>query len=158
MDLDTLMTARLSLHPLTIAEATVVEAGDPRDPPHGARWAPGYPDDGDRARRFLAACASAGGSTQPFGPYEIRRRTDGMAIGGAAFHGGPDVAGQVTVGYGLISSARGRGYASEALRALLAFARSQGFSPRRVTPIWATSGPTASWRRPACGWWRWTTG
>ncbi|WP_372444277.1 GNAT family N-acetyltransferase [Streptomyces silvae] len=128
MDLDTLMTARLSLHPLTIAEATVVEAGDPRDPPHGARWAPGYPDDGDRAgaRRFLAACASTGGSTQPFGPYEIRRRTDGMAIGGAAFHGGPDVAGQVTIGYGLISSARGRGYASEALRALLAFARSQG--------------------------------
>ncbi|MFJ8862377.1 GNAT family N-acetyltransferase [Streptomyces sp. NPDC102451] len=127
MDLDTLMTARLALHPLTAVEAALVETGDTRNPPDGARWAPGYPDDGDRAgaRRFLATCASAG-STQPFGPYEIRRRADGMAIGGAAFHGRPDAAGQVTVGYGLISSARGRGYASEALRALLAFARSQG--------------------------------
>ncbi|MFJ4840419.1 GNAT family N-acetyltransferase [Streptomyces sp. NPDC088746] len=127
MDLDILMTARLTLHPLTAAQAAVVKTGDTRTPPDGARWAPGYPDEGDRAgaRRFLAACASTG-NPQPFGPYEIRRRTDGMAIGGVAFHGRPDAAGQVTIGYGLIGSERGRGYASEALRALLAFARSQG--------------------------------
>ncbi|MEU8706627.1 GNAT family N-acetyltransferase [Streptomyces sp. NPDC048565] len=123
----TLMTDRLALHPLTAAEAAAVETGDTRRPPDGARWAPGYPDAGDRsgARRFLAACVSTG-SPQPFGPYEIRRRTDGLAIGGVAFHGRPDATGQVTVGYGLISSARGQGYASEALRALLTFARSQG--------------------------------
>nr|PPQ62126.1 GNAT family N-acetyltransferase [Streptomyces sp. QL37] len=121
------MPPRLALHPLTAAQAAVVETGDTRTPPDGARWAPGYPEEGDRAgaRRFLTACAN-GGSPQPFGPYEIRRRTDGMAIGGVAFHGRPDTAGQVTIGYGLISSARGRGYASEALRALLAFAESQG--------------------------------
>ncbi|MFJ6852636.1 GNAT family N-acetyltransferase [Streptomyces sp. NPDC091271] len=127
MDLDILMTTRLALHPLTAAQAAVVEAGDTHTSPDTARWAPGYPDEGDRAgaRRFLAACATTG-NPQPFGPYEIRRRTDAMAIGGVAFHGRPDTAGQVTVGYGVISSARGRGYASEALRALLAFARSQG--------------------------------
>ncbi|WP_405667462.1 GNAT family N-acetyltransferase [Streptomyces sp. NBC_01166] len=127
MALEILMTTRLALHPLTAAQAGVVESGDTHTPPDGARWAPGYPDEGDRAgaRRFLAACASTG-NPQPFGPYEIRRRTDGMAIGGVAFHGRPDAAGQVTIGYGLISSARGRGYASEALRALLTFARSQG--------------------------------
>lgn len=127
MDLGTLMTDRLALHPLTASEAAAVEAGDTRHPPDGARWAPGYPDDGDRsgARRFLSACVSTG-NPQPFGPYEIRRRTDGLAIGGVAFHGRPDPTGQVTIGYGLISSARGRGLASEALRALLAFARSQG--------------------------------
>ncbi|MFF2727776.1 GNAT family N-acetyltransferase [Streptomyces sp. NPDC058008] len=53
-------------------------------------------------------------------------KADGPAIGGVAFHGRPDIAGQVTIGYGLIHSARGQGFASEALRALLAFARSQG--------------------------------
>lgn len=47
-------------------------------------------------------------------------------IGGVGFHGRPDSDGRVTIGYGLIPSVRGRGYASEALRALLAFARSQG--------------------------------
>jgi RimJ/RimL family protein N-acetyltransferase len=128
MDLDILMTTRLTLHPLTAAQAAaVVEAGDTHTSPDAARWAPGYPDEGDRAgaRRFLAACATTG-NPQPFGPYEIRRRTDAMAIGGVAFHGRPDTAGQVTVGYGIISSARGRGYASEALRALLTFARAQG--------------------------------
>jgi RimJ/RimL family protein N-acetyltransferase len=42
------------------------------------------------------------------------------------FHGAPDEIGRVAIGYGLIPAARGSGYASEALRALLAFARAQG--------------------------------
>lgn len=118
------MTTRLLLHPMSEAEAAYVEAGER---PAGALWAPGYPEGGDRAatRRFLATCADAG-SPQPFGAYEIRRRSDGHAIGGAGFHGRPDSDGQVAIGYGLIPSARGQGYASEALRALLALARSRG--------------------------------
>ncbi|MEU5717062.1 GNAT family N-acetyltransferase [Streptomyces sp. NPDC020403] len=125
--MDNLSTTRLILHPLTAAEAAAVEHGDEKKPPAGAKWAPGYPTAGDRygAHRFLETCEGIGGS-QPFGPYEIRLRSNGLAIGGAGFHGRPDAAGQVTVGYGLVHSARGRGYASEALRALLAFARSQG--------------------------------
>ncbi|MDQ0792403.1 GNAT family N-acetyltransferase [Streptomyces sp. B1I3] len=125
--MDDLTTDRLILHPLTAAEATAVEHGTAEGPPAGARWAPGYPSAGDRAaaRRFLETCAGPGDS-QPFGPYEIRRRADGVTIGGVGFHGRPDAAGQVTVGYGLVRSARGSGFASEALRALLAFARSQG--------------------------------
>ncbi|MFD9502848.1 GNAT family N-acetyltransferase [Streptomyces sp. NPDC060035] len=118
------MTTRLLLHPMGAADAASVEVGEP---PAGSLWAPGYPDDGDRAaaRRFLATCADTG-SPQPFGAYEIRRRSDGYAIGGAGFHGRPDSDGRVTIGYGLIRSVRGQGYASEALRALLVFARSQG--------------------------------
>lgn len=136
--MEDLLTTRLALHPMSPAEASALLAGEP---PPGVFWAPGYPTDGDRfvAGRFLTACAGIGtaeiggpgagsaeaGSTQPFGFYEIRRREDAHAIGGLGFHGVPDGDGQVTIGYGLIGSVRGNGYASEALRALLAFARTQ---------------------------------
>ncbi|MFF2198292.1 GNAT family N-acetyltransferase [Streptomyces sp. NPDC058157] len=119
-----LATERLVLHPMTVGEAEAVVAGAPGD---GARWAPGYPDDGDvlAAGRFLDTCAATG-DPHPFGNYEIRLREDGRAVGGVGFHGPPDETGGVTVGYGLVSSARGRGYASEALRELLRLARARG--------------------------------
>ncbi|MFJ3175606.1 GNAT family N-acetyltransferase [Streptomyces roseus] len=68
------------------------------------------------------------GDPAPFGAYEIRRRRDGLTIGGAGFHGPADAAGVVTVGYGLVPAARGHGYAAEALRALLGHARAHGAS------------------------------
>ncbi|WP_055590086.1 GNAT family N-acetyltransferase [Peterkaempfera griseoplana] len=119
-----LVTARLVLHPLTVGEAERLVAGEPDG---GSRWAPGYPTDGDvsAARRFLGTCADTG-DPQPFGNYEIRHREDGQAIGGVDFHRPPDENGSVTIGYGLVPSARGKGYASEALRELLLFARAQG--------------------------------
>ena len=109
---------------MTASEAERVVSGEPHS---GARWAPGYPTDGDvsAARRFLGTCATTG-DPQPFGSYEIRRREDGQAIGGVGFHSPPDENGSVTIGYGLIPSARGQGYASEALRGLLLFARAYG--------------------------------
>ncbi|MGH3379037.1 MAG: GNAT family N-acetyltransferase [Actinoallomurus sp.] len=119
-----LVTARLVLHPMTASESERVVAGESDS---GARWAPGYPTAGDviAARRFLGTCADTG-DPQPFGNYEIRRREDGQAIGGLGFHGPADENGSVTIGYGLIPSARGKGYASEALRGLLRFARARG--------------------------------
>ncbi|MFI1432103.1 GNAT family N-acetyltransferase [Streptomyces lydicus] len=122
--MDDLVTARLVLHPLSISEAERVLTGEPDDT---ARWAPEYPAEGDvsAARRFLNTCANTG-DPRPFGTYEIRRSEDGRTIGGVDFHGTPDKNGSVTIGYGLIPSAQGKGYASEALRALLAFARAHG--------------------------------
>jgi RimJ/RimL family protein N-acetyltransferase len=119
-----LVTARLVLHPMTATEAERVVAREPDD---GVRWAPGYPTDGDvaAAGRFLGTCAETG-DPQPFGNYEIRDRESGRAIGGLGFHGPADENGTVTIGYGLAPSARGRGYASEALRGLLLFARTSG--------------------------------
>lgn len=113
------------LHPMTVGEAERLVAGEPED--GAAGWAPGYPTDGDvaAARRFLGTCADTG-DPGPFGNYEIRRREDGRAIGGVGFHGPADANGSVTIGYGLVPSARGRGYASEALRGLLLFARERG--------------------------------
>lgn len=119
-----LVTPRLILSPMTAAEAMRVASGRPAD---GARWAPGYPSPGEMraAQRFLEACADDG-DPSPYGPYGIRRREDGLLIGGAGFHGEPDENGHVTIGYGLVESARGSGYASEALRALLRFSRDRG--------------------------------
>ncbi|MDJ1132414.1 GNAT family N-acetyltransferase [Streptomyces iconiensis] len=117
-------TARLVLHPMTPAEAERVVAAEPAE---GDLWAPGYPDpmDAEGARDFLKACATTG-DPRPFGNFEIRRREDGSAIGGLGFNRTPDTEGTVTVGYALIPGARGRGYASEALRGLLDFAWSHG--------------------------------
>ncbi|MFJ5227316.1 GNAT family N-acetyltransferase [Streptomyces sp. NPDC088400] len=124
--MEDLVTARLVLHPLSAPEAERVAAGEPGD---GDLWAPGYPTDGDLvgARRYLTTC-SITGDPRPFGAYEIRRREDGYAIGGLGFHGAPDEDLRVTVGYGLIPSAHGQGYASEALRELLRFARARGIT------------------------------
>lgn len=118
-------TPRLLLHPMSASDAGHVMAGRP---PDGVRWAAGYPSPSERAAatRFLNTCADTG-DPSPFGSYEIRLREDGqLVIGGLGFHGAPDEDGHVTIGYGLVPSVQGKGYASEALRALLRFARERG--------------------------------
>ncbi|MBT2408862.1 MULTISPECIES: GNAT family N-acetyltransferase [unclassified Streptomyces] len=124
--MDDLLTERLVLHPMSVQEAAALTRGEAHD---AVSWARGYPTEADvsGARRYLDLC-EAEGDPQPFGPYEIRRREDGCVIGGLGFHGPPDPDGTVTIGYGLVAGARGHGYAAEALRALLLFARTQGVS------------------------------
>ncbi|MFD9452603.1 GNAT family N-acetyltransferase [Streptomyces sp. NPDC059985] len=123
--MDTLTTPRLDLLPLDADGARRLLAGG--GPAAGLLRAPGYPDAGDRAgaERYLRVLA-ASGDPAPFGAYEILRRADATVIGGAGFHGPADGAGRVTVGYGLVPTARGRGYAGEALRALVEHARRNG--------------------------------
>ncbi|MBO0912799.1 GNAT family N-acetyltransferase [Streptomyces laculatispora] len=117
-------TPRLLLRPMSVSDAEGVVGGRP---PDGVRWAAGYPSPGDRAAaaRFLNTCADTG-DPSPFGSYEIQLGEDGPVIGGMGFHGAPDGDGHVTIGYGLVPSVQGMGYASEALRALLRFARARG--------------------------------
>ncbi|MEW2220121.1 GNAT family N-acetyltransferase [Streptomyces sp. NPDC006990] len=119
-----LHTERLVLHPMTRQEAGRVVR---RRPGPGDRWGPEYPDAMDvRGARVLLAACGADGDRRPVGNYEIRRREDGCAIGGIGLNRVSGAADAVTVGYGLNVSARGKGYATEALRALLAYAWSQG--------------------------------
>ena len=73
---------------------------------------------------FLRATAALG-EQRPFGYYRISRVSDGRAVGGIGFKGPPD-GGSVEIGYGLAPSARGHGYAAEALIALLAVAADHG--------------------------------
>ena len=114
-------TERLLLRPFDVEEAAGVVAGLPVP---GIPWARDYPDAEDIGglRGFLARC-EVDGEPQPFGAYQIVRSSDGLAIGGMGFHGPPDAEGAVTIGYGVVPSARGHGYAKEALRGLITLAR-----------------------------------
>lgn len=113
------LTERLLLHPLSEDEAAAIVAT-------GARGA-GYPSAGDveAARNLVDRCRTSG-DPQPFGPYEVRLLLTGEPIGGVGFNRVPDDRGVTTIGYGLAESARGHGYATEALRALLHLAQSLG--------------------------------
>lgn len=135
---DSLRTARLCLRPLSVLDAAAVLLGTPRAP---ARWAPGYPTDGDleAARMVLAA----GPAAEPlFGPLSVL--VDGTTVGGAGFLGPPDDAGTLRCGYGLAPSSRGQGFAAEAVTALLDHA---GRDPRaRRVAAEALVGNAASHR------------
>jgi RimJ/RimL family protein N-acetyltransferase len=107
-------TSRLELHPFTVETASAIAGGDPRE----RRWAPGFPreDDRDAAQMFLRAPSGE------FGSFEICSGETKEAIGTIGFFGPPDEEGTVMIGYGLVEQARGFGYATEALRALVDYA------------------------------------
>ena len=109
-----IVTRRLLMVQLGVEEAVaLVDGRGGGDRP----WAPGYPDDGALvAAGFVMTAAQHGRDLGPFGTYEIIRRRDGAVIGAAGFQGQPDDTGAVRVGYGIAESARGHGYATEALR------------------------------------------
>lgn len=118
-----LETLRLILHAVDVAEAGRITTRRPADED---RWAPDFPFDGDviGATGYLRASREHG-EQRPFGFYRISRAADGCAIGGIGFKGRP-VGGSVEVGYGLVPSARGHGFAAEALTALLGVAAAHG--------------------------------
>lgn len=118
-------TSRLQLHAIDVAEGERIAA---RSAGPADVWAEDFPFEGDLAAvgGFLRASA-AHGEQRPFGYYRITRLTDGLAVGGIGFKGRPD-GGSVEIGYGLAPSARGHGYAAEAVVALLAIAAEHGVS------------------------------
>jgi ribosomal-protein-alanine N-acetyltransferase len=109
-----IITSRLELHPFTISLASEIAADDC----HHESWANGFPreDDRDAARMFLR------NPSEQFGSYTVQVAATGQTIGTIGFFGPPDEEGTVMVGYGLVEQARGFGYATEALRALIAYA------------------------------------
>ena len=120
-----LRTPRLCLHAIDTAEGERIVG---RRAAAGDAWAEDFPFDGDVIGVTAFLCATAAhGDQRPFGHYRITRTADGKAIGGIGFKGRPDDR-CVEVGYGLVPSARGHGYAAEALVALLAVAADHGLS------------------------------
>ena len=101
----------------------------------------GYPTEGDlvMARLVVEGHLPAG----EWGPWQIRERASGMLIGGAGFKGAPDGEGIVEIGYGLAPAGRGRGLATEAVRALVAHAFVRGAQAVRAE---VETGHTASER------------
>jgi RimJ/RimL family protein N-acetyltransferase len=120
-----LRTERLLLHAIDVAEGERIAA---RSPGPDDAWVEDFPFEGDvgAVGAFLRASAE-GGEQQPFGYYRITRQADGRAIGGIGFKGRP-ADGRVEIGYGLAPSARGQGYAAEAVRALMTVAVGHGIS------------------------------
>jgi RimJ/RimL family protein N-acetyltransferase len=118
-------TSRLRLHAIDVAEGQRIVG---RSPEPTDVWADDFPFDGDvgAVRNYLHATAEAG-EQRPFGYYRITRLADGRAIGGIGFKGQP-ANGCVEIGYGLVPSARGEGYAAEAVAALLELAADHGVS------------------------------
>ncbi|POX50302.1 GNAT family N-acetyltransferase [Streptomyces sp. Ru71] len=85
----------------------------------GFAWAEDGPYEGTRdAAGMLVQAYEAGVHRPEFGVFALVRHEDGRAIGGMGFHSAPDEEGRVEIGYDLVPSARGQGYATEALRAL----------------------------------------
>ena len=118
-----IVTERLRLRQLEVGEARALLDGRA----HPARpWISGYPIEGTliAVEAFLRQVSAAGGPG-PYGVYQLVRQTDSLVVGDIGFHAPPDRSGTVTVGYGLAPPARGRGYATEALRGIIDWALEQ---------------------------------
>jgi RimJ/RimL family protein N-acetyltransferase len=116
-------TERLWLRQLDTGETRDLIDGVQR-PDHP--WMRGYPIEGTlvAAEAFLRT-VSAGIDPGPYGMYQLVRQEDSVVVGDIGFHAPPDSGGTVTVGYGLAARARGQGYATEALQALIGWALAQ---------------------------------
>ncbi|MER6216319.1 GNAT family N-acetyltransferase [Streptomyces sp. NPDC001272] len=92
----------------------------------GFAWDGDGPAEGTRFASGMVVAAREAGTYRPgWGPYAIVRTDDGRAIGGIGFHGAPDAGGNAEIGYDLVPSARGNGYATDALKGLAAWAFAQ---------------------------------
>jgi RimJ/RimL family protein N-acetyltransferase len=118
-----ILTERLCLRQLEVVEARALLRGkaDPERP-----WMTGYPIQGTliAVEAFVRALDN-GADPGAYGVYQLVRSSDAVVVGDIGFHGPPSPRGSVTVGYGLAPGARGQGYATEALRAVLAWALAQ---------------------------------
>lgn len=135
---DRVAAERVELRQVTAGLARVL--ADPEaDYPHSQSWAPGYPLPGTRmaARNFVQQAAAAGddGNAQ-WGMFQIFFRETGEVIGDIGFHGPPDEAGTVEIGYSVVEQYRGRGLVGESAVAVCGLA----WSRPEVTRIIAQTG------------------
>ena len=115
-------SSRLRLPLVTPEEAADMIAGRRR-----AHWHVDYPRQDDQD------AASMVRGSDPWGPRHVVRAFDGLVVGSIGFYGPPEEVDGVLeaeIGYGLVAEARGRGVATEAVRALLQHADSAGVRVR----------------------------
>ncbi|UBU10593.1 GNAT family N-acetyltransferase [Nonomuraea gerenzanensis] len=122
-----LITERLALRVWTPGDVeAVLDGARPSDGAEalsdGARpahWAGDFPAEGDQVIAGLLGEHPAW--LGPYGHRLIVERDSGLVVGSLGLFWPPQD-GAVEIGYGVVASRRGRGYASEATRALTAFA------------------------------------
>ncbi|MCI4061980.1 GNAT family N-acetyltransferase [Micromonospora sp. R77] len=127
MSFPDLTTDRLVLRHWPTEEAAAVVAGERR--PH---WAADYPAEGDR---MIAGLISRHPET-PHGHFLMIERETGLTVGAIGLKL-PTTDGSVEFGYGVVPSRRCRGYTTEAVRALVGYARTLP----GVTEVFATVDP-----------------
>lgn len=129
-------TSRISTERLTLESVTPAVACDlSMDGDGGHRWVGSAPADGTRVGAGLMVEQYEEGTFHPaWTMYVLVRREDDLAVGAMGFHRVPDGDGRVEIGYDLVEGARGHGYATEALRALSAWALAQD-GVRTVTAV-----------------------
>lgn len=96
------------LRPITASAASAILAGQV---PHGLRVALDYPTE------FSIGIAQNAGQPPPLGPYFVHRSQDDMIVG--EIGGGFVDARTIEIGYAIVGSCHGRGYATDAVRELV---------------------------------------
>jgi RimJ/RimL family protein N-acetyltransferase len=111
-------SARVRLERIGLARAKAIVAGDYS----GLVAGPGWPHDDTLDGIQLAAQFA---TTDEETGFLVVLVATGEVIGDAGWHGGPDAAGAVEIGFGLAAPFRGRGLGTETVRAVRDWARSQ---------------------------------
>lgn len=130
-----LVSARLIVRSMPWDAVRAISGGSRLDD-----WAADYPSAGDVIIAGLlrdVGPAVADPADQAWGHRQVVERASGLVVGGIGFFGPPRQSGEVEVGYGVVPSRQGRGYATEALRAMLAMA----WADPRVTAVVAGTDP-----------------
>jgi RimJ/RimL family protein N-acetyltransferase len=117
-------TQRLSLTPIDREIAQSIMDDDRT----GRHWHDEFPREDDRDG--VGGWLSHGDPV--YGTFVIVEQASGQAVGTIGFFGPPDGTGTVMIGYGLVEPARGHGYATEALRALVGYTARQPAAKRMV--------------------------
>ncbi|MEU6660485.1 GNAT family N-acetyltransferase [Streptomyces sp. NPDC046821] len=131
----TIPAHRVRLHELSLESATDLHAGGGGG---GFLWVGGDAPGGTRIGSGITVKAFAAGTYRSgWGTYVIVRAGDERAVGGIGFHSPPGGDGRVEIGYDLAEGARGRGYMTEAVTAIAAWALSQP----GVTAVTAKTDP-----------------
>jgi GNAT superfamily N-acetyltransferase len=150
-----LISPRLELQPVPLGLARILAgpqsgpAGPEPGPAAPPTWAAGYPLPGTRAAaRTLLRGAEARGDTSDghvpaWGMYQVILRETGQVVGDIGFHGPPDPAGTVEIGYGLAEAHRGRGLARESAAAICALAWSRPEVNRIIAQTDQANTPSA---------------
>jgi putative acetyltransferase len=109
------ISERLELRPMPWDAVEAIVHGDRRPD-----WAEDFPADGDRV---IAGILYKSGARvhDRWGHYQVVERASGAVVGGIGFFGPPED-GVTEIGYGIVPSRQGHGYATEAVNAMVAIA------------------------------------
>src|SRR3954451_21413628 len=116
---DVITTPRLELVPLTPPLLRAVAGGDLAEVerrlegPVGAGWEEGVPAE------YRLKQLAADPSEQPWLVRAVLAVTPRRVVGSIGFHAPPDAQGRVEIGYDIVAGERRKGYAREAVHALL---------------------------------------